>query len=120
MITITATWLVSLVVVAIMLLLAMSAAHLYHRKELRGYNLSRMAAYAWGMGLYSAAILALALWRGIAGPLAVVDVAVLAVMAGLPSIVFRRILPDPEAESTADRRAAITAIKRNAQEATNG
>jgi len=120
MITIAATWLVSLLVVALILLLAMSATHLYHRKELRGYNLSRMAAYAWGMGLYNSAILALSLWRGIAGPLAIIDVAVLATVAGLPSIVFRRILPDPEAENTADRRAAIAAIKRNAQEATNG
>ena len=118
MIVITASWMVSLVVVAIMLLLAMSAVHLYHRKELRGYNLSRMAAYAWGMGLYSAAILALALWRGIAGPLAIIDVAVLTLAAGLPPIVFRRILPDPETESAADRRAAIAEIKRNAQEVT--
>ena len=120
MITITTAWFVSLAVVGLLLLSSMSAVHLYHRKELRGYNLTRMQAYAWGMGLYSAAILALALWRGIVGPLAIVDVAALAVCAGLPPIVFRKILPDPEAENTADRRAAIAAIKRNAQEATNG
>ena len=122
MITISHTWIVSLIVVWMLLFLVMALAHLYHRPELRGGRvLSRVASHAWGLGLTLAAILALALWRGIDGPLAIVDVAAIGMAAAIPPVLFRHRLGEPVAkppvpQTDADVQQAIADIRRNASE----
>ena len=111
-----------LLVVCAGVLAALSVLHLAFRPELRkGRKLSRMYSYAMGLGCYAAGVLMLALWRGIEGPQAIIDVGGLLVAAAIPPIMFRFLYGEPrgvQPQRDEDVRAAIAEIKRNAQEVT--
>ena len=109
-----------LIVICAGVFAALSVMHLAFRPELRnGRKLSRIYSYAIGLGCYAAGVLMLAIWRGIIGPQAIIDVGALLVAAALPPIVFRAIYGEPRGvlpQRDEDVRAAIAEIKRNAQE----
>ena len=110
-----------LIVVCCGVFAALSVLHLAFRPELRnGRKLSRVYSYAIGLGCYAAGVLVLALWRGIVGPQAILDVGALLVAAAAPPIMFRFLLPfnarSTPPERAEDVQAAIAEIKRNAQE----
>ena len=110
-----------LVVVWLGVLLTLSVLHLAFRPELRnGRKLSRMYSYAIGLGCYAAGVLMLALWRGIAGPQAIIDVGALLVAAALPPVVFRVLLGEPvrHMQRSDDAQEAIADIQRRAKELT--
>ena len=118
-----------LLVVSVGVLLSLSVLHLAFRPELRnGRNLGRLYSYAMGLGCYAAGVLMLALWRGIAGPQAIVDVGALLVAAAIPPIGFRVLLGEPvyrvtersAAQRSEDAQAAIADIQQRAKELTNG
>jgi hypothetical protein len=109
-----------LVVVCAGVFAALSVLHLALRPELRnGRKLSRVYSYAIGLGCYAAGVLMLALWRGIIGPQAIIDVGGLLLAAALPPIMFRFLYGEPRGvppQREEDVRSAIDQIKRNAQE----
>jgi hypothetical protein len=111
-----------LIVVCAGVFAALSVLHLALRPELRnGRKLSRVYSYAIGLGCYAAGVLTLALWRGITGPQAIIDVGGLLVAAAIPPIMFRFLYGEPRGvypQRDEDVRAAIESIKRNAQEVT--
>ena len=110
-----------LVVVSAGVLLTLAVLHLAFRPELRnGRKLSRMFSYALGLGCYAAGVLALALWRGIEGPQAIIDVGALLVAAALPPVIFRVWLGEPVShlQRSDDAQAAIADIQRRAKELT--
>jgi len=110
-----------LVVVSAGVALALSVLHLAFRPELRnGRELGRLYAYAMGLGCYAAGVLMLALWRGIAGPQAIIDVGALLVAAAIPPVAFRMRYPMDKAERSEDAQEAIADIQRRAKELTNG
>ena len=101
----------------------LAVLHLALRPELRnGRKLSRLYAYSLGLGCYAAGVLILALWRGIVGAQAIMDVSALLVAAAIPPLAFRLLLGEPKAGPvqplrTEDVQQAIADIRRNAQEA---
>ena len=101
---------------------ALSVLHLAFRPELRnGRKLSRLYSYAIGLGCYAAGVLMLALWRGIQGSQAIIDVGGLLAAAAIPPVMFRFLYGEPRGVQpgrSEDVQAAIAEIKRNAQEAT--
>ena len=111
-----------LIVVCAGVFLALSVLHLAFRPELRnGRKLSRVYSYAIGLGCYAAGVLMLALWRGIAGPQAIIDVGGLLAAAAIPPVMFRMLYGEPRGvhpERAEDVQAAIAEIRRNAQEVT--
>ena len=112
-----------LIVVSAGVMAALAVLHLVFRPELRnGRKLSRMYAYAIGLGCYAAGVLMLALWRGIQGPQAIVDVLALLTAAAIPPVVFRVLLGEPVRHLQRDEeaQAAIADIQRRAKELTNG
>ena len=116
-----------LLVVSAIVMATLAVLHLAFRPELRnGRKLSRVGSYAIGLGCYAAGVLCMALWRGIAGPQAIVDVGALLVAAAIPPIGFRKLFPmnkaaeSSAAERSADAQAAIADIQQRAKELTNG
>lgn len=110
-----------LVVVSAGVMAALAVLHLALRPELRnGRKLSRMYSYALGLGCYAAGVLMLALWRGIQGPQAIVDVLALLVAAAIPPVVFRVLFGEPvrQVQHNEDAQAAIADIQRRAKELT--
>ena len=109
-----------LIVVCCGVFAALSVLHLAFRPELRnGRKLSRVYSYAIGLGCYAAGVLVLALWRGIVGPQAILDVGALLVAAAVPPLMFRMLYGEPRTvylERAEDVKAAIAEIRRNAQE----
>lgn len=112
-----------LVVVCSGVLLALSVLHLAFRPELRnGRKLGRLYSYAMGLGCYAAGVLMLALWRGIVGPQAIIDIGALLVAAAIPPVMFRVLFGEPvrQVQHSDDAQAAIADIQRRAKELTNG
>ena len=110
-----------LVVVWAGVLLMLSVLHLAFRPELRnGRILPLLYSHAIGLGSYAMGVLMLALWRGIEGPQAIIDVGALLVAAAIPTVGFRVLYGDPvrQAERTDDAQAAIADIQRIAKELT--
>jgi hypothetical protein len=109
-----------LVVVSAGVALALSVLHLAFRPELRnGRELGRLYSYAMGLGCYAAGVLMLALWRGIEGPQAIIDVGGLLVASAVPPVAFRKLFPMDKPQRNEDAQTAIADIQRRAKELTN-